>query len=270
LAVGPDRFDAIGPIIALAVTPDPRRALTFARDHAVMKPTSRLLAGGAAALGAGILAVGPLQALAQDDDGGWVEDALDELVDDGTLTQAQADAVANALDEARPDHVPERFGPDWAGKFLFGPSLLSDAADAIGVDEDELLDALREGETIADLAEENGVDAQTVIDALVASVRERLDEAVADGDIEQDAADERLADATERITEFVNEGLELRERLPFPRPDGGWFHDRQDRWGPWHRHEDRSGDDEKTDESESTDDTAPDTTAPATTVPSGD
>jgi polyhydroxyalkanoate synthesis regulator phasin len=231
---------------------------------------SRLLTGGAAALGAGILAVGPLQALAQDDDGGWVTDALDELVDDGTLTQAQADAVADALDEARPERQPGRVGPGWAGKFLFGPSLLSDAADAIGVDEDELLDALREGETIADLAEENDVDPQTVIDALVATVQERLDGAVADGDIEQDAADERLADATERITEFVNEGFELRERLPFPRPDGDWLHDRQDRWGPWHQREDRSGDDDTTDDEESTDDTAPDTTAPDTTVPGGD
>jgi hypothetical protein len=223
-----------------------------------MKPTTRLLAGGAAALGAGILAVGPLRALAQDDDdGGWVDDALDELVDDGTLTQGQADAVADALDEARPEHRPGRVGPTWAGTFLFGPSLLSEAADAIGVDEDELLDALREGETIADLAEENGVDPQTVIDALVATVGERLDEAVADGDIEPGAADERRADATERITEFVNEGFELRERLPFPRPD--WLHDRHDRWGPWHGHEDRS---DETSPNESPETTTPDTTSP--------
>jgi polyhydroxyalkanoate synthesis regulator phasin len=205
-----------------------------------MKPTTRLLAGGAAALGAGILAVGPLRALAQDDDGGWVDEALDELVDDGTLTQDQADAVSDALRDARPEHRPGGVGPSWAGRFLFGPSLLSEAADAIGVDEDELLDAVREGETIGDLAEENGVEPQTVIDALVATVRGRLDEAVANGDIEQDAADERLADATERITEFVNEGFELRERLPFPRPQGDWPHDRQDRWGPWHGPEDRA------------------------------
>ena len=136
-------------------------------------------------LGAGILAIGPLQALAQDDDnGGWVDDALDELVDDGTLTQDQADVVADALEEARPEHRAGRVGPWWPGKFLLGPSLLGDAADVIGVDEDELLDALGEGDTIAELAEENGVDPQTVIDAVVDSVRERLDEAVADGDIE--------------------------------------------------------------------------------------
>jgi polyhydroxyalkanoate synthesis regulator phasin len=223
-----------------------------------MKPSTRLLAGGAAALGAGILAIGPLQALAQDDDnGGWVDDALDELVDDGTLTQDQADAVADALEEARPEHRAGRVGPWWPGKFLFGPSLLGDAADAIGVDEDELLDALGEGDTIAELAEENGVDPQTVVNALVDTVRERLDEAVAGGDIDQDAADERLADATERITEFVNEGFELRERLPFPRPGGGWLH--EDHRGPWHRDRD--------DEDEPSEDTTPDTGSPETTTP---
>jgi hypothetical protein len=240
-----------------------------------MRPTTRLLAGGAAALGAGILAVGPLRAAAQDDDdgGGWVDDVLDGLVEDGTLTQGQADAVTDALNDARPEHLPGSFGP-WGpgGGLIFGPDMLNEAAEAIGVDNDELLDALRDGETIADLAEENGVDPQDVIDTLVATVKERLDDAVADGDIDQDAADERLAEATERITEFVNEGFELRERLPFPRPDGGWLGDRRGDWGPGH--DDEYCEDHESDENgssedrESTNDTSPDTTSPGTTTPS--
>jgi hypothetical protein len=219
-----------------------------------MRPTSRILAGGAAALGAGILAVGPLSAAARDDggDGSWVDDALSGLVDDGTLTQDQADAVSDALKEARPDHLPGHFGAWGPGDgSVFGPSLLDDAAAAIGVDDDELLDALRDGETIAELAKEKGVDPQDVIDAMAAAVRDRLDAAVEGGDLDQAAADQRLADATARITEFVNEGFELHERLPFPRPDGGWMHGRWDRWGPWH-------------------DRSPDSTAPDTTVPGGD
>jgi len=216
-----------------------------------MRPTTRILAGGAAALGAGILAVGPLSAAARDDggDGGWVDEVLSSLVDDGTLTQDQADAVSNALKDAHPDHLPGHFGA-WGPRdgFVFGPSVLDDAAEAIGVDDDELLDALRDGETIAELAKEKGVDPQDVIDAMVAAVQHRLDAAVDDGDLDQAAADQRLAEATERITEFVNEGFELHERLPFPRPDGGWLHDGWGQWGPWH-------------------DAQPDTTVPGTTVP---
>ena len=96
-------------------------------------------------------------------------------------------------------------------------SVLDEAADAIGIEEDELLDALRDGQTIAEVAESNGVDPQTVIDALVAATQERLDDAVADGRIEQEDADERLADVTERITEFVNEGADLRRAVPAAR-----------------------------------------------------
>jgi hypothetical protein len=231
-----------------------------------MRPTTRILAGGAAALGAGILAVGPLSAAARDDggNGGWVDDVLSGLVDDGTLTQDQADAVSDALNEARPDHLPGHFGA-WGPRdgFVFGPSLLDDAAEAIGVDDDELLDALRDGETIAELAQEKGVDPQDVIDAMVAAVRDRLDAAVADGDLDRAAADERLAEATDRITEFVNEGFELHERLPFPRPDGGWLHDRWGHWGPWH---DETPDD-TTPDTTTPNDTTPDTTTPDTTTP---
>jgi hypothetical protein len=146
-----------------------------------------------------------------------------------------------------------------------GPDWLDEAADAIGIDDDELLDALREGQTIAEVAESNGVDPQTVIDAIVASAQERLDEAVADGDIDQDDANERRADLTERITEFVNEGF---KGGPFiielPGPDGGWI---KDRWE--HRSDEDGNEDETFDEEQTTDTTSPDTTAPETTSPGG-
>jgi hypothetical protein len=230
------------------------------------KPTKRLLAGGAAALGAGLLAVGPLRAVAQDDEGdeSWFDSALDGLVDDGTITQAQADAVADALQEARPER-PD-FGP-WGpgGWFATGVAILDEAADAIGIEEDELLAALRDGQTLAEVAESNGVDPQTVIDALVATTHERLDDAVADGRIEQDDADERLADATERITEFVNEGADFRKRFPRPGGDGGWFEDRWEHRGPFDEDDDDTpeGDEEPTED----DDPAPDTTSPDTSSP---
>ena len=224
------------------------------------KPTKRLLAGGAAALGAALLAIGPLRAVAQDDDGedSWFDQALDGLVDDGTITQAQADAVADALQEARPER-PD-FGP-WGkgGWFGVGVAVLDEAADAIGIEEDELLTALRDGQTIAEVAESNGVEPQAVIDALVAAIRERLDDAVADGSIEQEDADERLADATERITEFVNEGAAMfHERFPRPGRDGGWLEDRWEHRGPFDKDDE---DDEAPEDEQPTEESTPDTTS---------
>jgi transposase-like protein len=173
------------------------------RKDTTMNRRNRLWAGGAAALGAGVLLAGPLRAIAQDDDD-WVSDALDGLVADGTITEQQADAVDQALDEARPERGP-RDGRGHHGPFgRVGPAGrgigLEAAAEAIGIEEDALRDALRDGQTIAEVAEANGVDAQVVIDAMVAAAQERIDEAIAD-------VDERVAELTERITELVNEGF---------------------------------------------------------------
>lgn len=85
------------------------------------------------------------------------------------------------------------------------------AAEAMGITEDELHQALRDGATIAQVAALQGVDVQVVIDAMVAEARAHLDEGVAEGRLTQEEADERLAEITERITDMVNNG----------RPEGG-------------------------------------------------
>ena len=56
---------------------------------------------------------------------------------------------------------------------------LEAAADAIGISVEDLVAALRDGQSIAQVAEAEGVDVQTVIDALVDNGTERLEEAIA-------------------------------------------------------------------------------------------
>jgi hypothetical protein len=94
-----------------------------------------------------------------------------------------------------------------------GPRLDAAAA-AIGVDAAALRDSLRDGQTLAQVAEANGVDPQAVIDALVAEADSRLDEGVANGRITQDEADARRPELVERITSFVTDG-------PPEHPEGG-------------------------------------------------
>lgn len=111
-----------------------------------------------------------------------------------------------------PVHRDDRGGPG------FGAGLDA-AAEAIGISEDDLDTALRDGQTIAEVAEANGVDVQVVIDALVTEATARLDEAAQEGRIDAAEADERTADLTERITDLVNgEGLPGR---PFGGPRSG-------------------------------------------------
>lgn len=145
---------------------------------------------------------------------GWVDEALGGLVDDGTITQAQADAVETALEEARPA----------GGHRGIRHHGLDAAADALAMSEDDVRDALADGKTLADLAGEKGITVEALVDALVAEHRARLDEEVAEGDLTQEEADERLARAEARATAFVNG-----ERPERPAAFGGG-HRRPGRW----------------------------------------
>ena len=151
---------------------------------------------------------------------GWVRDALSGLVEDGTIDQGQADAVATALEEARPERGLRHLHR--------GHHLGLDAvAESLGLTQEELHDALRDGRTIADVAGERGVDVQVVVDAIVAAQRARVDEAVAAGDLTRERADELLGGAEERATALVEGELRMRDgRRGHIGPFGG------ERWGP--------------------------------------
>ena len=135
-----------------------------------------------------------------DDDrrGDFLGDALAPLVDDGTITQDQADAVIDAIHDARPvARMIDRHFP-------YGTAL----TDVLGIEPAELREALAGGQTIAEVAEANGVPVDDVVAALVAEAQEHLDAAVADGHLTQEEADEKAADLTERITAMVSGELE--------------------------------------------------------------
>jgi hypothetical protein len=66
------------------------------------------------------------------------------------------------------------------GRFEHRGEGLTAAAEAIGITTDELRTALQGGQSIAQVAEANGVEVQTVIDALVANGTDRLEEAIAE------------------------------------------------------------------------------------------
>ena len=68
---------------------------------------------------------------------------------------------------------------------------LAAAAEAIGITEDDLRTALEDGQSIAQVAEAEGVDVQIVIDALVADATDRLEAAI-------DELPDRMAELVER------------------------------------------------------------------------
>lgn len=140
---------------------------------------------------------------ARPDRGAIVTDTLAKLVSAGTITQAQADAVATALQEAMPARGDGGPGGDRGG--MRGGGHLEVAATALGITADELRTELEAGKSIAQVASDKGVAVETVTAALKADLESRLTQAVTDGKITQAEADQRLADADAHVQAEVDQ-----------------------------------------------------------------
>lgn len=145
---------------------------------------------------------------------------LDEAVASGEITQEQASRMQKRLDETG------RFGRmGRMGRGLGGESvLLTVAAEKLGMTGEELMAALRDGKTIAGLAEEKGVDTQIIVDAYLAQWKEKLDAQVADGTLTQEEADAKLGEKTESLSDRLTSTWERPEGAgrgrPGEQPDG--------------------------------------------------
>lgn len=150
-------------------------------------------------------------------------EALAPLVDDGTLTQEQADAVVERLEEAGAE-ARDRWG-ERGPRHRFPGEAGQEVADLLGLTPEELREQLQGDATLADLAADAGVTTEALVDAMLSGMREHLAERVESGDITQEEADERLAQATEWATAVANG----------ERPDGPF--------GPGRHHDADSSDD---------------------------
>ena len=130
-----------------------------------------------------------------------IQDALKA----GKITDAQAQKLTEkagpTLDKlfaAQPKHKPG----DGATKVReFGKHELDTVAKIIGIDTQTLVQDLKGGQTIAQLA---GAQTPTVINALTADATAALDKALADGKITQAQHDKMLANVPTRVANFVN------------------------------------------------------------------
>lgn len=109
--------------------------------------------------------------------------SLDLAVTNGYLTQTQADAILEAV---------RVFAPTYLERSFVSHNPMTVIAKALGMTPTELMTAMREGKTIAQLAQEKGVSTEAIVNALVAAEKERLDQAVADGRLTQAQADALL------------------------------------------------------------------------------
>ena len=144
---------------------------------------------------------------------------IDEALDDGRLTQEQADELKERIDA---DDYPLFFGRGGhGGAGGFGRhghfEVLATAASFLGMTEAELREELQD-KTLAEIAKEQGKTAAGLVQQLVATQTKRIDEAVADGKLSEEQAAGLKAELTERMQALVDG--ELR------RPGGARHHHR--------------------------------------------
>jgi hypothetical protein len=158
---------------------------------------------------------------------GALADRLDELVKQGKLTRAQADAI---LEHARADGGGFPFG-GWApyGRphrhFGFGPwpmgGPLAGVAKYLGLSPGDLMKELRSGTSPAAVAKAQGKSVSGLESALIAPVKARLDAAVKAGHLTKSQEQHLLGMITRGTDDFVTHGFRFRMRMHGDRDRGG-------------------------------------------------
>ena len=139
-----------------------------------------------------------------------------QRVKDDKLTQTQADQLNQRIDQLPLKGMPlpilpQRKGPTPWQKIAAAASklMLDTAANTLGMSSRDLLGELRDGLTLAEIAQQKGIDLNKLKTAMLAATNTRIDEAVKNGRLTQDKANELKAK--------LDKQLDLNKRFPLPK-----------------------------------------------------
>jgi hypothetical protein len=127
-----------------------------------------------------------------------VKSALDGLVQNHTITQDQENAVIQALKGVLAGQGQGRLRTRIVG------GMVKVAADKIGVQRSDIVQARRNGQSIADLATAHQVNPSDVVKAIVDAVDQRIDQAVTNGRLTPDKANTLKQMVPQLADKFVN------------------------------------------------------------------
>ena len=123
---------------------------------------------------------------------------LDQAGADGRITQEQADRIRERI-EAGDLRLGPGHGP---GKGHDAP-LVEGTADYLGLTPAEILEELKDGKSLAEVAEANGKTTDGLIQALLEDAKTHLDQAVEDERLTRERADEMLERLENRLPDLI-------------------------------------------------------------------
>jgi len=155
------------------------------------------------ALAAGVLLVTGAVSFAQTDE----PTPTPSAGDDGTPTPSPSDD-AEDNDSSGEDSSPEEDATEdesegrgcGGGKYLIKEA----AAEVLGISEDDLITGLRDGQSLAQIAEAQGMSADDFRTALLENVTADLQAKLDAGDITQEQFDEKVSELNANIDEIIN------------------------------------------------------------------
>lgn len=121
-------------------------------------------------------------------------ETIDEAVAEGRLTEEQAERL-------REGRFPFRGPPLHVHRHLH---LMEAAAEVLGMPQDELMEQLRDGNSLAEVAEAKDMSVEDFKAALLDEIQARLGELVAEGDLTQEQADDIFQCIERNIDSMVN------------------------------------------------------------------
>ena len=167
-----------------------------------------------------------------------IEQRIARAVENGNLTQEEADDKLAQLQQGLAERfstLPERPEKPAGEARPQGRMALGALGEILDIEPQEILAALKDGQTAAELIQAQDLDVDDVIAKLSEPIIERLNQAVKDEKLTQEEADEQLATFQEaletRLTTPMDEWPE--PETPMPQRKGGrpGMDDRQDKGG---------------------------------------
>jgi hypothetical protein len=128
---------------------------------------------------------------------------IDEALAEGRITEEQAAEMRQRVESGElrfpgggPRHHP--------GRCLVAHQLVEETARILGIEEAAVIDALQDGQSLAQIAEANGMGAEEYKAALTEAAKAKFAQAVENGRITQERADQMLAKFTENLDRIIN------------------------------------------------------------------
>ncbi len=167
-----------------------------------------------------------------------LKNRVDAAVKAGQMTKAEGDALKSRIEANEVPFLGPGFrhhGPgNFKREFRFHLSFkLEAAAKYLGMAESTLRSQIEDGKTLAQVARDRDKSVDGLVDELFAESRKRIDQAVKDGQLTREEADDFVIGLRERIGDFVNSRfLRLGPGRGFPRLDDHEFREFQGNEGP--------------------------------------